>query len=168
MVRMVSSSAGEGPGPVISRGFTERRVLRSSKASGIGIPYIFTGCSRYLYPARDSKPMQFIRPLDCTPDENDAQQRGHQRLSLISVKRSQDKCPYYFLVPEYPLEFTCLDAPCRRRKGPIRMRALVGRSTESVSAPSNYRRLCPTASMHGPAHMASIVPRRSGGWSNSA
>ena len=35
MVRMVSSSAGEGPGPVISRGFIERRVFSSSMASGI-------------------------------------------------------------------------------------------------------------------------------------
>jgi hypothetical protein len=35
MVRMVSSSAGEGPGAVISRGFTERRCLRSSRASGM-------------------------------------------------------------------------------------------------------------------------------------
>jgi hypothetical protein len=31
---MVSSSAGEGPGPLISRGFTERRIFRSSRASG--------------------------------------------------------------------------------------------------------------------------------------
>jgi hypothetical protein len=36
MLRMVSSSAGEGPGPVISRGFIERRVFRSSIASGKG------------------------------------------------------------------------------------------------------------------------------------
>src|SRR5215831_3529016 len=34
MVRIVSSSAGEGPGPVISRGFTERRAFKSSIASG--------------------------------------------------------------------------------------------------------------------------------------
>jgi hypothetical protein len=32
---MVSISAGEGPGPVISRGFTERRVLRNSMVSGM-------------------------------------------------------------------------------------------------------------------------------------
>src|SRR5207245_6676822 len=38
MVRIVSSSAGEGPGGVISRGFTERRIFRSSRASGIEIP----------------------------------------------------------------------------------------------------------------------------------
>jgi hypothetical protein len=31
---MVSSSAGEGPGAVISRGLTERRVFNSSMASG--------------------------------------------------------------------------------------------------------------------------------------
>src|SRR4030088_217879 len=34
MVRMVSSSAGEGPGPLISRGLTERRIFRRSMASG--------------------------------------------------------------------------------------------------------------------------------------
>src|SRR5215469_1444213 len=34
MVRMVSISPGEGPGPVISRGFIERRVFKSSIASG--------------------------------------------------------------------------------------------------------------------------------------
>src|SRR3954467_5483501 len=34
MVRIVSSSAADGPGPVMSRGFTERRVFRSSMASG--------------------------------------------------------------------------------------------------------------------------------------
>ena len=33
-VRMVSSSSGEGPGPLISRGFTERRVFRKSMVSG--------------------------------------------------------------------------------------------------------------------------------------
>src|SRR6266404_4911201 len=36
MVRMVSSSAGEGPGAVISRGLTERRIFRRSMASGTG------------------------------------------------------------------------------------------------------------------------------------
>jgi hypothetical protein len=30
---MVSTSSGEGPGPVISRGFTERRVLKNSIGS---------------------------------------------------------------------------------------------------------------------------------------
>ncbi|MFK4711228.1 hypothetical protein ABIF56_001930 [Bradyrhizobium elkanii] len=34
IVKMVSSSAADGPGPVISRGFIERRVFRSSMASG--------------------------------------------------------------------------------------------------------------------------------------
>src|SRR6516165_4147287 len=34
MVNMVSSSAGEGPGAVISRGLTERRTFRRSMASG--------------------------------------------------------------------------------------------------------------------------------------
>jgi hypothetical protein len=38
MVKIVSSSAGEGPGPVISRGFIERRVFNSSMASGIAKP----------------------------------------------------------------------------------------------------------------------------------
>jgi hypothetical protein len=34
MVRMVSSSPAVGPGPLISRGFIERRIFRSSMASG--------------------------------------------------------------------------------------------------------------------------------------
>src|ERR1700687_3934286 len=37
---MVSSSAGEGPGPVISRGLTERRVFRRSMASGTAVSFI--------------------------------------------------------------------------------------------------------------------------------
>src|SRR5260370_3720520 len=40
MVRMVSSSAGEGPGPLISRGFTERRIFRRSIASGTGASFV--------------------------------------------------------------------------------------------------------------------------------
>jgi hypothetical protein len=34
MVRIVSIPEGEGPGPLISRGFTDRRIFRSSMASG--------------------------------------------------------------------------------------------------------------------------------------
>src|ERR1700694_3333822 len=39
MVRMVSSSAGDGPGPLISRGFTERRIFRRSMASGTAVTF---------------------------------------------------------------------------------------------------------------------------------
>src|SRR6266404_4088919 len=40
MVRMVSSSAGEGPGGLSSRGFTERRIFRRSMASGTAVSFI--------------------------------------------------------------------------------------------------------------------------------
>src|SRR6267378_319042 len=40
MARMVSSSASEGPGPVISRGFTERRIFRRSIASGTANSFV--------------------------------------------------------------------------------------------------------------------------------
>jgi hypothetical protein len=40
IVKMVSSSAGEGPGSLISRGFTERRIFRSSMASGNAVSFV--------------------------------------------------------------------------------------------------------------------------------
>ena len=40
MVRMVSSSSAVGPGPLISRGLTERRIFRSSMASGTTVSFV--------------------------------------------------------------------------------------------------------------------------------
>jgi hypothetical protein len=40
IVRIVSSSAGEGPGAVISRGLMDRRVLSRSRASGTAVSFI--------------------------------------------------------------------------------------------------------------------------------
>ena len=40
MVRMVSSSSAVGPGPLISRGLTERRIFRSSRASGTRVSFV--------------------------------------------------------------------------------------------------------------------------------
>src|SRR6185312_12896750 len=65
MVRMVSSSLAVGPGPLISRGLTERRIFRSSRASGIDNPWSLLGDHpAYRMTATHWQASQSSRPLN--------------------------------------------------------------------------------------------------------
>src|SRR5258706_9255515 len=109
MVKMVSSSAGEGPGSLISRGFTERRIFRSSMASGIGIPWSHVETDHPIYRVigRGWQATRSSRP----PNSLNRLRPFHVRWSRFINQRGQR------FICRHPLLSIAAEAPDRHRMG---------------------------------------------------
>src|SRR5260370_20979023 len=103
MVRMVSSSAGEGPGPLISRGFTERRFLSSSRASGIGIPMVSRRQAATQSAAHSDRSVRalHIRRRGLIDQRGQRFVRWHHCLAVASKPPDRNRMGLGFLLADY-------------------------------------------------------------------
>src|SRR6185437_527809 len=122
IVSIVSISAALGAGPVISIGFTDRRIFRSSRASGIAYP-------RYCDVGGASTGAQ-SRQIPVQPAESSAA-RGNRSISVAS----------YYLAVKLVDEAQCLQVSSERNKNDRRCRSgrRLGAGTTARRASGSHR-----------------------------